>query len=214
MKFQQKLSDRLYRWALIRFVFSLCLAVILLYTWYQTWNFVQIGQELSEKFKRSHSHIYEEEDPSQQSPKETPYYGCDCVMLNQRLICENCVVGNQSHILMDTPEVTFQRCYNQMLVEVCPTYAVDNSTLLAILCHRSVETGMRAVIYSQERILSASFFIIASLLYFGYLYFIVYQAFHRFLEESSSCAFRIKQTDSRPKLSLNNGKEHAKSKYT
>jgi hypothetical protein len=201
MKLTEKLTNRAYRWAFIQFVSSLLLAAVLFSLFLSAWKFVQLGQELSEKFKRSHSHVYDDT-----APKEIPYYGCQCVETKGITICHGCVDGSFSHIVMDTPEITFQRCTKSMLLEVCPSYATDHTSLFAIICHRWVETGMRLVIYSQERILSASFIIISMLLYFVYLYFVVYRYFHHWIDIDKAIQFEAN------KLKLTNP-AHATKKY-
>lgn len=178
MKFRDKLKDIKFRDYFIELICSLLTALLLLFLCVQLHRFVQLTQETSERFKRSHSHLWDHS-----LPKETPYYDCKCQdHLSGMVVCLGCVTGESHAIVPDTPEQTFERVFSEMLVIYCPaSVTVDDS-----YCHEALQFQLRIVLYIQEKVLSLLVPVICGLLYLIYLYMFPYRIWHNLLNRNSA----------------------------
>lgn len=180
--------------AWVKLIVALVFAVVLLFLLFQSWHFVHAAQNLLEKFKHYHSHVYEE-PVAEDHPVETPYYGCSAIQVLDKQLWDGCQKGEDHVVVPDTPDMIFERCVSQMLVEVCPDSvagnrdSVDLFTLYGVACHQAVRVGMRAVVFSQERILVVMFFMLEVVGYVAYLYFVLFSTYHDYMEKKERFIF-------------------------
>lgn len=180
MQFSQKfLEHERFRWTVLKLGASILLLFTLMITAYCVADFVRESQELHDYYKRSHSHVYDR-------TKETACYGCKCSDVVDQFICINCQCDNGTHVIPDTPEQTFERCYATMLLKVCPSLAADNSTVAGFVCHRTVYLGLRAILLGQAHLLNICVNLLSVLMLFVYAYFYPYSYYHAYLQEDKS----------------------------
>jgi hypothetical protein len=172
MSLQHKLKDPVFRSVFIKVVISLIFTILFAFFCYKLYDFVNLTQSVVERFKRTHSHVWEVEEN-----KEIPYYGCKCSDIKDTFVCLECTLGDQHQIIPDTPEQTFQRCFNEMVIRVCPLLILNRNTCSALL-----EPMLRMVIFSMERVLSVLVGIISSLIFLLYMYCFPYAYIHQLMD--------------------------------
>lgn len=170
-----KLKDPKFRFIFIKFVTSLLVALLLSFAFRWFVQFIDITKAISVKFRDTPSYVYEFGEGS-------AYYGCACADIHDTVICTHCVQAKKSHAIPDTPEEIFQRSFHYLLVAVCPGSALlENS-----LCHEVLEPVLRAVLYSQEELLSTSVKSSVCSFYVWFLYYFLYGYYHKLLERNSA----------------------------
>lgn len=172
----EKLKNPSIRHVLYRLIAGIFAGILIAIFLYKFWSFNAFAISQYEMYKKSHSHLNDEDATA----TEIPYYCVMCVDDADLTHCYRCKRGDKRHIKLDTPEEMHQRLYLSLLTNSFCNPLSNNE--LSDACRQSIHFYTTIFQYSHDQLLICLLGILCLIALIYYCFEVPYKEYHILLE--------------------------------